>query len=247
MYRFIIRGRNCGKYVDECLESLRNQTVTDWCGLVIVDPSEDNTLEKLARWIIVDPRIRMVINKEHYGVCRNMWQGLQEIGRAAHPIPAATDEDVVCILDLDDELRYPHTLEIVDKQYRKYPYLLCTYGSFIMSGNGKMHKLCRAYPNNAEGYIRKWRWHASHIKTFKYKIIAHIPPDYFMHKDKWGQGASDLALMFCVMEVAGVENCRFIKDPIYLYRYPTAITCDRSVQKRWRDIFREKKPLARRF
>jgi len=68
MYRFIIRGRNCGKYVDDCLSSLHDQIITDWCAVVIVDPCKDNTLEKLAWWAITDPRIKVIINPSPEGV-----------------------------------------------------------------------------------------------------------------------------------------------------------------------------------
>ncbi|MCE5265131.1 MAG: hypothetical protein LLG97_16565, partial [Deltaproteobacteria bacterium] len=86
-----------------------------------------------------------------------------------------------------------------------------------------------------------------HLKTFKYKVFKHIPQQYFMHDGKYGKAASDLALMFSIIEIAGMENTHFIKDPIYWYRYPTPTTMNRESQKRWRDIFRSKKPLKRIF
>ncbi len=240
MFRFIIRGRNCGRYLDDCIMSLQKQTIQDWCAVVLVDPSEDDTLEKLAGWILKDPRIRVVINNETYGVCHNMWQGLQEIGKAYPPIPAAEDDDIVAILDLDDYLFRPTSLEIVNKCYLEDPEIMATYGSFRYGANIKSD-LCKKY--NYWEKPRKSKWRASHLKTFKYCIIKHIPQDYFMHAGKWGKGASDLALMFCVMELIGHHRIKRIKKSVYFYRTNIPSSLNRKIQKRYAYLWRMKKPL----
>lgn len=238
MYRFVCRGWRCDEYIDDCLESLRGQTVQNWKAYLIVDDATQDEALALKDAEEDDSRFVGWPIYNRLGVCANLYCGIAGI-------TDAQDEDVVCVLDLDDRLNLPHSLEIVDNYYRKYPNLLCTYGSLVVSSTGRIHRLCQAY--RLDDKVRKAPWHASHLKTFKYKVFKHIPQDYFKHNDEWGKAASDLALMFCVMEIAGMDNCRFIKDPIYRYRYPTEITCNRGTQKLWRDIFRRKKPLARQF
>lgn len=238
MYRFICRGWKCAKYIDDCVRSLQKQTITDWKAYLIVDDSTVEERVKLAAVEAADSRFVGVPISGRMGVCMNLYCGIGGI-------LDAQDEDTICILDLDDKLLTEKSLEIVDNNYRKYPNMLCTYGSFVVSSTGRIHKLCKSYPTDAK--VRKHRWRGSHLKTFKYKIFRHIPQDYLKHNDEWGKAASDLALMFCVMEIAGMENCRFIKDPIYWYRYPTGITCNRGTQRKYEEIWRKKNPLVRAF
>jgi len=238
MYRFVCRGWRCLQYIDDCVISLQAQTIQDWKAYLIVDdatPTEKIRLEQLER---EDPRLIGVPLDTRVGVCCNMYCGIGGI-------TDAEDEDVICILDLDDKLFTKKSLETVDNNYKKYPNTLCTYGSFIVSSTGKFHKICKPYP--ADVNVRNYKWRASHLKTFKYKVFKHVPQDYFMDNGRWGAGASDLSLMYCIIERAGLENCRFIKEPIYWYRWPTETTCNRGTQKKWRDIWKAKKPLSRVF
>jgi len=244
LFRLIIRGRNCGKYLNECLESLQRQTIQNWYALVIADPSKDNTVEKLVEWAAREPRIRVIVNPEPYGVCRNMWQGLREIGNPYQAIRAAIDNDVVGILDLDDYLYRPTSLEIVAGYYKEHPEIMATYGTFRF-GHGHKSKLCQKYHSHDKP--RKARWMASHLKTFKYAVVKHIPQDYFMYHGRWGEGASDLALMFCVMERVGLARVKRIKESIYYYRTNISNSLSRRIQRKYNKIWRKKKPLTRRF
>jgi len=235
VYRFVCRGWRCLQYIDDCVESLQKQTIKDWVAYLIVDAATQGERIKLELLQKEDPRLIGVPIDMRVGVCCNMYCGIGGI-------TGIEDEDVVCILDLDDKLLTKKSLETVDDVYRKYPNTLCTYGSFIVSSTGKPHKICKPYPDGVN--VRKYKWRASHLKTFKYKVFDRVPQDYFMHKGEWGLAASDLALMYCIIERAGLKNCRFIKAPIYWYRYPTEITCNRGTQKKWKEIWRAKTPLS---
>ncbi|MGN0688748.1 MAG: glycosyltransferase [Oscillospiraceae bacterium] len=72
MISIIIPVYNVAEYLDECIESVVNQTYTDIEILLINDGSTDNSVEICNKWAKTDNRIR-VIDKENEGqaVCRN--------------------------------------------------------------------------------------------------------------------------------------------------------------------------------
>ena len=231
MYKIVIRGRNCGKYLKKCLKSLRKQEV-EWEGLLILDAPEDNSY-KIAKKLVVDLPIEIVLNPKRMGLGYNLWWGIENCG--------ARQEDVVCILDADDYL-HKRALKVVEKAYKKG--FLLTYGSYIKLSKGKPTRVSRKYKTNN---VRKSAWHGSHLKTFKYKLWKYFPEDYFKHKGKWAEASSDRALMYTLMEIAGMKKCKFIDKAIYFWRDGYKHSTSRKKQLKWDTIFRGKKPLKPQF
>ncbi len=71
----IIPCFNQGKYLEECLYSVANQTFIDWECLMINDGSTDNTEEICKSWLKKDSRFKY-IKKENSGVSASRNQGL---------------------------------------------------------------------------------------------------------------------------------------------------------------------------
>ena len=63
----IIPAYNVGKYIEECLESARNQTLKDIEIVVVNDGSTDNTGDVIAQEASKDSRIQVVTNHPQYG------------------------------------------------------------------------------------------------------------------------------------------------------------------------------------
>ena len=122
---------------------------------------------------------------------------------------------------------------------------MCTYGSYRYTSNGDRGKNCKEYPKGVK--VREHKWLASHLKTFKAGVVKHIPSDCFKHKGHWGKAASDLALMFAVIERVGLDRTAFIDRTIYGYRDNSGNSVKRKTQKLYRDIWKAKKPLKRLF
>jgi hypothetical protein len=146
-------------------------------------------------------------------------------------------------LDLDDYLYRPTALEIIEDHYKKRPDLMATYGSFRFKSTFEKSHLCRPY--NKHDIPRRAKWRASHLKTFRYSLVKHIPQEYFLHNGEWGKAASDLALMFCVMELAGMDRIKYVRESVYYYRNHTSGSLSRNLQKKWEWRWRMKKPLKR--
>ena len=123
------------------------------------------------------------------------------------------DEDVVVDLDLDDYLE-PGALEIVAQTYNRNPGILLTYGSYRME-SGRAARFNGEYTTNN---FRSQKWKASHLKTFKYKLLKNVAAcDLQDEKGKWLMTCADLALMYPMLEMAGLDRIKHIKECIYCY------------------------------
>lgn len=234
MYHFLIRGRNCALYLKECLDSVKAQTHTDWRAHVVLDAPTDIS------WQVAmgeqDLGINLHLNRKRCGLAYNMYWGFKLTG--------AKPEDVVCVLDADDYLHYD-ALRVVHHQYKKHPNTLITHGSYIKTSKGRTTKVSKPYPVDCDPRTHKWR--GSHLKTVKYKVFECIPKDYFKHKGKWLDAASDLALMIPAMEIAGMDRVRHIAKPIYYWRDNYGGNTNASLQKECDMIVRTKPKLKRVF
>ncbi len=95
----IIPVYNVEKYLSRCLDSVLNQTFSDWEAICVDDGSPDNSAKILAKYARRDSRFR-VIHKDNGGLSDARNVGV-----------AAARGDFVLFLDSDDFI-HPQTLEI---------------------------------------------------------------------------------------------------------------------------------------
>jgi len=233
MFVIVIRGRNCAPYLRKCFNSLVNQTRQDWRAHLILDAPTDNSVE-VAKAIVAEKhigdKVALTVRPKRRGLSYNMWHGIHE----ASPSP----EDIVGILDADDRL-YPDALKIVAEKYTSEKVLL-TYGSYKKLSKGRRTRISQAYKSGLK--VRRVGWHASHFKTFKYKLFELLPKEEMQFKGMWLPAASDVALMLPLIELAGLNRCKHIHKLIYLWRDKTPHKTDRKMQLRCEAIVRAKKP-----
>ena len=69
----IIPSWNCGRFLEETIKSIQDQTYTDWELLFQDDCSTDNTKELVTSLAVGDPRIKYECNNQNSGeaVIRN--------------------------------------------------------------------------------------------------------------------------------------------------------------------------------
>ena len=92
---------------------------------------------------------------------------------------------------------------------------LITYGSYI-SSKGKQGK---KYPYLIRKFkfFRKYFWYASHLKTFRHDLWLNVKKKDLINKSgEFFLVASDLAIMFPMLEMAG-DRQEFISDIMYAY------------------------------
>lgn len=95
----IIPIYNVEKYLRRCLDSVKNQTFTDWEAICVNDGSPDNSAAILAEYAAMDARFK-IVNKENGGLSDARNAGM-----------AIASGDYILYLDSDDFI-HPQTMEI---------------------------------------------------------------------------------------------------------------------------------------
>ena len=160
--------------------------------------SQNVKSEVVHNWIIDD-------DNQRKGKVFNFLRALSETN--------PTDDDLIFDLDLDDQLE-AGSIETVRETYAMSPELLLTYGSY-RTESGRPARFNGEY---FEENFRYTKWVASHLKTFKYGLFKKIKHRDLMGADgKHYMTCSDLAFMFPMMEMAGLDRIQNIKKVLYIY------------------------------
>lgn len=223
-FKIIVPGGKAEKEIDKCLTSILNQKDVDFEVKVMLDDLGDkNTYEKAKKYE-TDKRVKVQLNdpKDRRYPVGNIVTGIWGFGDIK-------DDDIICTVDADDWLAHDYVLKRVEKEYSENPSCLVTHGSW------KVHPT-QNIPNNSFAYkkeefekgVRKCLFHASHLRTFKYKCFKDIPEHYFKDVEgNWYNSAGDTALMFAVLESAGFECVKFIPETLYIYNRDTEYNEDK--------------------
>ncbi|WP_223558151.1 glycosyltransferase family 2 protein [Chryseobacterium lathyri] len=110
----IVPCYNQAAYLDECLQSLADQTFTGWECIIVNDGSGDNTEEIAQRWVEKDRRFQY-ISKENGGISSARNAGLQR-----------ASGDYIQFLDSDDTLHREKFAKNLAGA-KKYPLILSQF------------------------------------------------------------------------------------------------------------------------
>jgi histo-blood group ABO system transferase len=215
MFQIIIRVYNAEAFIQNCIDSVKNQKNKNWRCVVVNDVSTDNTDNIISKAIKDDSRFTYLINPTHCG------SALESFINGVN-VSNANDEDVLVVLDGDDSLE-SNCVEVLEKYY-KNPTTLLTYGTFKYNLAGQtIIEPLSSYKIGEN--IRKTKWNASHCRSFKYKLFKKCPHDHFKTADgKYIGVVEDQAMMFALIELAGIENTCFVSEAIYNYNYNNPIS-----------------------
>jgi glycosyltransferase involved in cell wall biosynthesis len=229
-------GCNCSRFVRGWYYSLINQTIKDFSCMVAIDPSTDRTYENVMRYVSKDKRF-FVIKHDHknYGALYNRYIGTK---RVTNP------EEVIIHLDLDDAFYTKKAIERIFYEYNKHDCWL-TYGSYICN-DGRIGVWNKEISNDVwrHNSHRKNDWSTSALRTFKKWLWDKIDTkDFLMPDGTWIKKGTDQAFMYPMLEMAGKERVRYIKDILYLYnRYGQERTYSRQYEDSAVAYIRNRKP-----
>ena len=108
----IVPCYNQAQYLDECLQSVLDQTYTDWECIIVNDGSPDNTEEIAKKWTEKDTRFKYLY-KENGGVSAARNFGIKN-----------TNGKWILPLDADDKIGNQY-LELAEKEFNKYDLIYC--------------------------------------------------------------------------------------------------------------------------
>lgn len=209
MFKIVILCGHAERYIASCLDSYLCQSFQDWTAQIMVDPMGDKTYEIAKRY--ESEKIKIRRNDYRQFALGNTIEGIKLLN--------PDENDVVVTMDGDDWLMHPNSLEIVNQAYSENPDLLLTHGSWTAWPDPNVPENNEAYTREEfQTNIRKARWKASQLRTFKYKLWRHIKDEDL--RDGYNQyftAAGDCAYMWPMMEMAGYERIKFIPDRIYVY------------------------------
>jgi len=123
----IIPCYNQSQYLEECLQSVLNQTYVAWECIIVNDGSPDNTKEIAARWALNDSRFKLV-NKQNGGLSTARNEGLKHV-----------NGEWVLFLDCDDKIS-TDKLQHASKYFSTYDVIVSNYKLF--TGNKDIGQFC---------------------------------------------------------------------------------------------------------
>lgn len=207
-FKIIIPFYNAERFLIQCQESLLVQDNTNWEAFLADDCSTDASATK----IIENPKIKYRRNEQRTTALQNIHLSIM--------YSDPKDEDIICLLDGDDFLFRKNSLSILNDLYNDST--LLTFGQYIWPNGAIGH--CRPYDEHSFKNLRSGGYWASHFRTFKFKLYKELlnqDPSLNCYKDKnneFFKTCYDIAIMTPLMEIAGLSNIKFNKEPVYYYR-----------------------------
>lgn len=159
-------------------------------------------------------------------------------------IRAADPMDVIMMVDADDYLAGGFYRPI--KAAYSDPDIWVTHGSY-RTISGLPARFNGSYP--ADTTVRSYKWRASHLKTFRVGLARMIPDLIFKGPDgSFLRCTDDLAMMFALIEMAGLDRVKYIPSQIYVYddtNQESDHQLRRGFQKEMEMWVRSQQPLSR--
>lgn len=129
-----------------------------------------------------------------------------------HVVSQLKPSDVVALVDGDDWLACVDALDVVQAAHDGGAWV--TWGSFEYADGrpGFMGDLDWSVS------VRAQPWVTTHLKTFRAGLMQRIRLDDLQYASgRWIDRADDPAFFWPMIEMAGRERCRFIRDILYIY------------------------------
>lgn len=193
----LMANYNNGQYLEQCLESILDQT-SPWWKLIIADDQSTDNSEDIYQKYLHYPQIIILFNQQNLGYIKTLKKLIRE-----------ADTDIVGIVDPDDKLE-KNCVKKVLEYYHQIPDTGFLYTNFwYCDENLTVEKkgYCRAIPKDKTALQYDW---VSHFKTFRksvYEKTSGLDESIIYAEDK------DL-----VLKMEEVTDLHFLDLELYYYR-----------------------------
>jgi len=199
IFSVLIANYNNAKFLEECLDSILLQSVTDLEVVVVDDCSTDRSVEVINRYIQRDARIKLFVNETNQGAGYTKKRCIDE-----------SSGDICGFVDPDDKL-LPGALELMIEKHVELPNASLIYSSNLECDehldNGIKSRWVKAQP---AGVSVIHETYVGHFATFKRALYLNTRGMTSTFKR-----AVDHDL-YCLMETVG--NLVYLDIPLYCYR-----------------------------
>ena len=113
---YLVANYNNGKYIKDCIDSLKQQSNDNWLSIIIDDGSTDDSLEVITH--LLNDQVTLLINRKNTGYIVSLKKVID-----------SASTDIVAKLDADDAL-YPHATACVLGAFAKNPDVGLVYSKY---------------------------------------------------------------------------------------------------------------------
>lgn len=205
MIRFIVPGFNFSANCSALYHGFAEQTNTQFSVHIVDDMSTDKSYEAMAPCIEnlcsqFGIYATLVQNTEKKYALRNIIETAQQVCQSG---------DIVAVVDADDALCNPETVNILYAAYESGHEIVWTAHRWDINGMNISKELPKVDPY-------QWVWCSSHLRTFKFDLLGSIPESNFKdHRGLWMTRGYDQALMLPLLHVA--QSWKYVPDVCYQY------------------------------
>lgn len=205
-------------WVETHLESILEQTYTNYEVIYVNDASTDNTLEQVNKMVGKDKRFHIINNKENLDSPTNYFKYTYEF------MHNRDENEILVELCGDDWFATPTVLEQLNDVYNKTDCWL-TYGGMRVWNGGEDIVMPNPQNSNYDPFIhkhalyRKDHWRAGHLHSFRWFLHKAFKPqdavsmiDHQLYKH-----AIDLQLQFSIMEMVPPEKIINLDFPTVMF------------------------------
>lgn len=196
---------NCENFVERCILSIMSQRFKDFKCFITDDLSTDNTVNKIKDVIKDDERFVLIENHSKMYQPGNYDQIIRW---------RALDGNETCVeVDGDDWLPNPNVFTKIDEIYKDE-------NVWMTSGSFKYHDGRQGFnrPITSVDNIRRSNFTLSHLRTWKSWLWKKIEvADLKDSTGNYWNVAGDLAFMWPMIEMSGLEHFKFIDEILYVY------------------------------
>jgi glycosyltransferase involved in cell wall biosynthesis len=233
---------NKGNYVSFNVNSIKQQSYTNYLTVYGYDTSTDNTLERLEYAIEDDKRFIIHHNTSKKGLIGNFLNCIKYLkdNNLINP------EDIIVEVDADDWLLHPFVFDYLNQAYQDSN-IWMSYGHYIEYPSGKVGNHFYAYLPE-DGDIRKHPFAYSHLKTYKAWLFDKVTDEDLINPEtgEYWKAAADLAMSMPMVEMAGKDRIVRFDQPLYVYNVANDVETESRTrlveQKRCEALIRQLKP-----
>jgi len=217
-FKIVINCGPCQDFIEQCIASIKAQSLASWEAYVTVDPCGDNTYACALCAGSGDPRIQVKQNETRRYSMYNLVQAIKWSN--------AEPEDVIAALDGDDWFANDDALRIIAEAYEKSDCWI-TYGSWlsnVMGPSGRPNGCWPPYPEETTDF-RRHRFLGTAVRTWKKWLWDHLQDsDLRNEAGDYVRVSEDQMIMIPLLEMCGTSRAKHIAEPIMVYnktaRYP---------------------------
>ena len=164
---------NMEKFIAHSIESVRNQSLTDWELLIVDDASTDKTADKVRPYCEQDERVKLTVKSRHSGIANSRNQAL-----------ASAKGRYLAFLDADD-IWHPDKLErqLAFMQENKVAFSYSAYELIDEEGQPLQKTIATAGNLNHDAYLRNTIIGCSTVIVDKEKVGEVTVPDFRTSED----------------------------------------------------------------